>query len=162
MMAYGITIRHRVRAPTFTLMELTIMACGNKIYSMATERRNGRMDLNSKESTEMVRKTEWGNIPGLMGLSTRESGKTMRLQVTAITSGLTEGDMWVIGKAISWMLLVFTLGKMAECTKASTRKTKSMDMVFTHGQTRRSMLAGGATVNSMALEFLYQKKAERS
>ena len=60
------------------------------------------------------------------------------------------------------MLSAFTLGKMAECTKASTRKTKSMDMAFTHGQTRRSMLAGGVTVSSMELEFLFQKKAERS
>jgi hypothetical protein len=162
MMAYGITIKPREKALIFTLMELTIMVCGNKIYSMATVRRNGLMDQNSKESTEMVRKTELENIPGQMGLSMRESGRTMRLQATAITSGLTEGDMWAIGKAISWMLLVFTLGKMAECMKASTRKTKSMDMAFTHGQTRRSMLAGGVTGSSMELEFLYQKKSERS
>ena len=60
------------------------------------------------------------------------------------------------------MLSVFTLGKMAECTKASTRRTKSMDLAFTHGQTRRSMLVGGVTASSMGLESLYQKKAERS
>ena len=47
------------------------------------------------------------------------------------------------------MLLAFTLGKMVECMKASTKKTKSMDMASTLGQTKRSMLDGGAMASSM-------------
>ena len=88
MMVYGITIKLRAKALIFTLMELTIMVCGNKTFNMGTERKNGLTDRNSKESTEMVRKMESVNTPGQMGLSMRGSGKIMRLQVTAIISGL--------------------------------------------------------------------------
>lgn len=44
---------------------------------------------------------------------------------------------------------VFILGKMEECMKDSIRMIKSMDMVFTHGQIKRSMLDGGSVGNSM-------------
>ena len=60
------------------------------------------------------------------------------------------------------MNLVFTHGKMEECTKDFIRKTKNMVMVFILGQIKRNMQAGGVTVNSMAWVFLFLKKGRKS
>jgi hypothetical protein len=44
-----------------------------------------------------------------------------------ITLGLMEEGMLAIGRAISWMSSVSTLGLMEGCTRASTKKIRSTD-----------------------------------
>lgn len=60
------------------------------------------------------------------------------------------------------MHLASTPGKTVVCMKASTKKTKSMDMAFTLGLTKRSTQDGGATGSSTGSESLFLKKAGRS
>jgi hypothetical protein len=67
-----------------------------------------------------------------------------------------------IGEAISWINLVFILGRMDACMKASIKMIKNMDMVFTHGQTQKDMQVGGVMENNTDLEFLYQRMERRS
>jgi hypothetical protein len=66
-----------------------------------------------------------------------------------IINGLTEESILDIGEATLWTNLVFTLGKMEECTKASIRMIKSMAMAFILGQMLKDMLAGGVMESSM-------------
>ena len=47
------------------------------------------------------------------------------------------------------MSLDFTLGKMEECTMDSTKMTRSMDMEFTLGLTRKNTQVGGILENNM-------------
>jgi hypothetical protein len=97
-----------------------------------------------------------------MGLSMRDSGKKMRLLVTVSTNGLMADAMWVIGRGTLWTHSGSTLGKMVECMKDSTKKTKNTVMGYIPGLIRRSMLVGGVMASSMVLVSSYQKRAGRS
>jgi hypothetical protein len=54
-----------------------------------------------------------------------------------------------IGKVTLWMNSEYILGKMEECTKVSTRRIKSMDLVYIHGQMVDSTLANGKMGSNM-------------
>jgi hypothetical protein len=58
------------------------------------------MAVNMSENTEMARRMARGSTIGLMGLSTKENGLTMRLLVMASTNGQMGGSTWDIGRQI--------------------------------------------------------------
>ncbi len=74
------------------------------------------------------------------------------------TSGQTAESIWDTGKVILWMTLEFTLGKMVECMKVFTKRTRNTDMVFILGLIQRNMLDGGMVENNMASVSLFLKK----
>ncbi len=59
------------------------------------------------------------------------------------------------------MNLEYILGKMEECTKVSTKRTKSMDLEYIHGPIKSDMQVGGQMESSMVLEFSYHAMARR-
>lgn len=60
------------------------------------------------------------------------------------------------------MAMESTHGRMADSMKASTEMTKNMVMVFTHGQTKRSMLVIGTMENNMDwVNFSQQTNVEK-
>jgi hypothetical protein len=60
------------------------------------------------------------------------------------------------------MNLEYTPGKMDVGMRDPIRKTKSMDSVFTLGQTQSNMQVGGVMENNMDLESSYLKKVKRN
>ena len=77
------------------------------------------------------------------------NGKIMKYQDMVFTNGQMEGNTLAIGKVILWTSLDYTLGKMAECMKASIKRIRNMDMVFTHGLIRKNMQDGGIKASNM-------------
>jgi hypothetical protein len=77
-------------------------------------------------------------------------------------NGQMAGNIWVIGKRTSWMISVYIPGKMAECMKGSTSRTRNTVTECTHGVTRSAMLAGGVRANNMESEYSSVKKVKRS
>lgn len=60
------------------------------------------------------------------------------------------------------MDLEYTLGRMAECMKDSTKTIRNTGMVSIHGLISKSMLVGGLMESNMVLEYLFQKMERRS
>lgn len=77
-----------------------MMENGTKTYNTERERKYGLITLNLLEPTEMEGKMGSVNTYGLMELSTKENGKTTKLQVMDIINGQMVENIWGIGRRI--------------------------------------------------------------
>lgn len=122
---------------------------GLMICSMGMDRRAGETAQSTTEDITRGRNMEEEFTVGTMAVATMEIGMRTKLRDLELILGLTVDNMKVNGWITTWTVLEFTHGKMDVNTAESTRTTKSMATVSTHGQMEEPILATGAVANSM-------------
>ena len=91
-------------------------------------------------------------INGTTEASIQVTGVKTRLVASVSTLGLMVVDTKVSGWKTTWKVLEYTFGTMEECTKASTKTTKSTAMESIHGQTVVVMKGTGLEASSTVWE----------
>ena len=83
----GEMIKHMAMENTFILMVQSTKVSGAKTFSMERVSKNGLTDQCFRELTVKERKMDWGNMSGLMGLATKESGMITKYLDTVSING---------------------------------------------------------------------------
>jgi len=138
-----------VKVHIFISMVPNMKVNGNRTHRMGLELNPGPTDLSSKVFISKVRSTAKENTYGAMRHNTMETGRTITFTVLVYTIGLMAESSKVIGKTTTCMEKESTPGKTAESTKESTFKIKSMDMVFIDGPMEENTMENGKMENSM-------------
>ena len=90
-------------------------------------------------------------IIGLTGQNIKGSGLVTRCLAKVFLNGQMDGSLQVNLRTGSCMDMVFTLGRMAEGTKANTSRTRNRDLVYIHTPMAVSIKESGLTVFNKGL-----------
>lgn len=142
-MASGKTIRRMVLENTPILTEPSTKVTGLMTNSTDREKKSGLMVLNMKETTNSAKKMAMVNFYGLIDHHTRVDFLTITYMATENINGPMGENLLEIGFVTKCMVRVYSLGPMAEDTKANIMMTRSKVMEFSYGQMVDSMMELG-------------------
>lgn len=148
----GCTQKLTVMEPTQTNLELLIKDNGTKTCSMVRAWKSGLTEATTKESTALARKKELAAMFGLMNLSTEENGSKTRLPDSESISGKMAANFMASGCKIICTALASTSGLTGAPSTGSSRTTRRKVLGYTIGKMADATKAGGIKENSMAWE----------
>merc|ERR1712183_106272 len=90
-----------------------------------------------------ARSTVMVSTNGQMGRGILENGETIPSTVVGIMLVMMVVSFTGSGRTLSFMEWGGTLGRMGACSVGSTQKTRSMDLVFSHGVMESALRAIG-------------------
>ena len=144
----------------FIKMVKNMRASGKWICKMAQAKKNLKMEVNTMECLDRVKKTDMENTSGPIIAFMWVIGSIIISKETVNTLGLMEEDTLDNGKIINFMARGNITGRMVEDTMVNTNKTKNMVMVHTFGQTAKHTKATGTTANNTEKPNLQTQKAK--
>lgn len=143
MMATGKTIELMDTANTPTLMVLNTRDTGLTTSNTVKERSTGQMVPNTKETTNLGKRTDMVNSFGLTNHPTLVTLWTIIFMGMESIDGLTVVNTQATGSAIRCTEMVFSPGLTEESTKVNISMTKNRVMVFSLGLTEDNMMDTG-------------------
>ena len=124
------------------------------INSMDKAKKNGQMELNTKEIINMVKKMDLENFCGLICHLIKGIFMTTIFMVMVNINGLMEENTSEIGYVIKCMEKVFSHGKMGGNIKETIMMIKNRDMEYSPGLMVDNTMDNGIMENKMEQEYI--------